>query len=111
MTFEEVENIESAGLHVFPIYQDGGYYLDYFKNTSQGTVDAQTAILAAERIGIPSNTTIYFAVDFDCYEYQIDTFIIPYFRRINLFFNSPENTKRYKVGFMRQDMSAQKLVN
>lgn len=98
LTFEEVENIESAGLHVFPIYQDGGYYLDYFKNTSQGTVDAQTAILAAERIGIPSNTTIYFAVDFDCYEYQIDTFIIPYFRRINLFFNSPENTKRYKVG-------------
>ena len=54
--------------------------------------------MAAERIGIPSNTTIYFAVDFDCYEYQIDTFIIPYFRRINLFFNSPENTKRYKVG-------------
>ena len=39
---------------------------------AQGSVDAQTAILAAERIGIPSGTTIYFAVDFDCYSYQIE---------------------------------------
>lgn len=98
LTLDEIENIKAAGLHVFPIYQDGGYYLEYFKKTSQGTVDAQTAILAAERIGIPENSTIYFAVDFDCYEYQINTFIIPYFRRINLLFNSEKNHKGYKVG-------------
>ena len=79
LTSTEVKNIENAGLSVFPIYQDGGYELNYFKDPSQGSVDAQTAILAAERIGIPSGTTIYFAVDFDCYSYQIDTFIIPYF--------------------------------
>ena len=98
LTLNEIEGIKAAGLCVFPIYQDGGYYLEYFKNPSQGAVDAQTAILAAERIGIPNNTTIYFAVDFDCYEYQIDSFIIPYFRRINLFFHSAKNTKKYKVG-------------
>ena len=98
LTLNEIEGIKAAGLCVFPIYQDGGYYLEYFKNPSQGAVDAQTAVLAAERIGIPNNTTIYFAVDFDCYEYQIDSFIIPYFRRINLFFHSAKNTKKYKVG-------------
>lgn len=98
ITSEEVKNIENAGLSVFPIYQDGGYELEYFKNTSQGSVDAQTAILAAKRIGIPRGTTIYFAVDFDCYSYQIDTFIIPYFRQIQMIFGSSTNDKNYKVG-------------
>ncbi|SEG02514.1 glycoside hydrolase domain-containing protein [Lachnospira multipara] len=98
MTHEEVANIENAGLSVFPIYQDGGYYLDYFKKPSQGSVDAKTAILAAERIGIPKGTTIYFAVDFDCYGYQIDTFIVPYFKKIKLCFNSSQNKKNYRVG-------------
>lgn len=30
ITFEEIENIKNAGLRVFPIYQDGGYELQYF---------------------------------------------------------------------------------
>lgn len=98
ITFDEAKYIELAGLSVFPIYQDGGYYLEYFQNSSKGSEDAQTAVLAAKRIGIPANTIIYFAVDFDCYEYQIDYFIVPYFRRINLFFNSEKNDKNYKVG-------------
>lgn len=98
LTSTEVKNIENAGLSVFPIYQDGGYELNYFKDPSQGSVDAQTAILAAERIGIPSGTTIYFAVDFDCYSYQIDTFIIPYFEQIHMIFFSSTNDKNYKVG-------------
>lgn len=98
MTLEEISYIEEAGLAVFPIYQDGGYYPEYFQNPSQGSVDAQTAVLAAERIGVPVNSTIYFAVDFDCYEYQIDSYIIPYFKCINIFFNSVKNYKKYKVG-------------
>lgn len=56
------------------------------------------AILAAERIGIPKGTTIYFAVDFDCYGYQIDTFIVPYFKKIKVCFNSSQNKKRYNIG-------------
>ena len=98
MTLEEIGYIEEAGLMVFPIYQDGGSYPGYFEKPTRGSVDAQTAALAAERIGVPENSTIYFAVDFDCYEYQIDSYIIPYFKCINIFFNSVKNYKRYKVG-------------
>ena len=36
LTSTEVKNIENAGLSVFPIYQDGGYELNYFKDPSQG---------------------------------------------------------------------------
>lgn len=98
LTLAEIKNIQNAGLCVFPIYQDGGYYLDYFKNSTQGTNDAQIAISAAQRIGVPANTTIYFAVDFDCYGEQIDSLIIPYFRRIKTVFNSQKNPKNYRIG-------------
>lgn len=98
ITFEEIKNIESAGLRVFPIYQDGGYKAEYFQNLRQGIVDAHTAITAAKRIGVPSGTTIYFAVDFDCYDYQMKSFIVPYFKKLNLVFNSETNNKKYKVG-------------
>lgn len=98
ITFEEIKNIESAGLRVFPIYQDGGYKVQYFQNQRQGIVDAHTAITAAKRIGVPSGTTIYFAVDFDCYDYQMKSFIVPYFQKLNFVFNSETNNKKYKVG-------------
>lgn len=98
MTFEEIENIKNAGLKVFPIYQDGGYRLDYFQDLRQGTADAHTAISAAKRIGIPSGTTIYFAVDFDCYGFQMTSFIVPYFRKLKMIFKSSTNTKNYKIG-------------
>lgn len=98
ITQEEARNIENAGLAVFPIYQDGGYYLDYFKDDRQGFSDAHTAILAAKRIGIPKGTTLYFAVDFDAYGYQISEFIIPYFRRLYSVFKSSYNDMEYKIG-------------
>lgn len=98
LTLAEIDNIKNAGLSIFPIYQDGGYYLEYFKNSTQGTNDAQIAISAAKRIGIPENTTIYFAVDFDCYGEQIDSLIIPYFVKVKTVFNSQINSKNYKIG-------------
>lgn len=98
LTLDEIKNIENAGLSVFALYQDGGYYLEYFQNKNQGSSDALTAINAAEKIGLPQGATIYFAVDFDAYEYQIDDFIIPYFQMINWIFNSTMNPKRYRVG-------------
>lgn len=98
ITFEEIENIKNAGLRVFPIYQDGGYQLSYFQDLKQGTVDAHTAISAAKRIGVPEGTVIYFAVDFDCYSYQMTSFIVPYFKKLNLVFKSSTNSKNYKIG-------------
>lgn len=99
MTVTEIKNIRNAGLSIFPIYQDGGYYPEYFSKTMQGSTDAITAIQKAERLGFTSGTVIYFAVDFDCLEYQTEALIIPYFQQINLIFKSPGlNKKNYKVG-------------
>ncbi len=98
ITFEEIENIKNAGLKVFPIYQDGGYQLSYFQDLRQGTVDAYTAISAAKRVGVPKGSVIYFSVDFDCYDYQMRQFVVPYFSKVNSVFRSSKNTNKYKVG-------------
>lgn len=81
LTVEEEQIILNAGLRFFPIYQDGGTRLDYFAE-SQGTKDGQTAIDAAVKLGIPKDTIIYFAVDFDAIESQVKSNIIPYFRAV-----------------------------
>lgn len=111
LTLEEINYIENAGLNVFPIYQAGGYNLEYFQNLSQGAIDAQNAIIAAENIGVPDNTIIYFAVDFDCYERQINSYIIPYFKRINLAFRSEINKKHYRVGIYAPRYVCTKVSN
>lgn len=77
MTFDELGLLQSRGIRVFPIYQDGGASPEYF-GKEQGINDAREAILATYRLGFPEGTTIYFAVDFDVYDYQISQLIIPY---------------------------------
>lgn len=98
LTPGEIKRIMNAGLRIFPIYQDGGYYLRYFQNTSRGTSDAATAIKAAKRLGFPLGTIIYFAVDFDCLPHETDAYIVDYFEQINAVFSSMINTSQYKVG-------------
>ncbi|WP_304736946.1 glycoside hydrolase domain-containing protein [Dubosiella newyorkensis] len=95
----EIDLLTENGLSIFPIYQDGGSYLDYFRQTLQGSYDAVTAINTAQRLGFKNGTVIYFAVDFDCLEYQTKNYIVPYFQQIkNAFRQSQINPKGYKIG-------------
>lgn len=98
ITKDEARYLKEAGLSVFPIYQNGGWYLNYFKDICQGAYDAEKATKAAIDIGIPAGTVIYFAVDFDCLGYETETYVIPYFQKLKLFFDSPRNTMNYKLG-------------
>ena len=98
LTVSEINEITSAGMKIFPIYQDGGTYLEYFQRYEQGFYDAITAIEAAKRLGFSTGTYIYFAVDFDCLEYQAVDYVLPYFKQIYSVFSSDINTKNYKVG-------------
>lgn len=98
LTPAEISRITTAGLRIFPIYQDGGTNIDYFKNAERGSSDAYTAIDAAKRLGFPAGSTIYFAVDFDCLPDETDAYIVPYFNNINGVFNLTYNDQMYKVG-------------
>ncbi|MCY9298030.1 DUF1906 domain-containing protein [Bacillus inaquosorum] len=100
LTSEELSVIVDAGLKVFPIYQDGGYESSYFVK-DQGTRDAYSAASAARRLGFPSGTTIYFAVDFDAYDYEVTDKIIPYFQEIKSAFTKVQTfstAPKYEIG-------------
>lgn len=82
LTIAEEQIILDIGLRFFPIYQNGGTSLDYFSE-DKGKSDATAAVEAAVALGIPQDTIIYFAVDFDAMESQVNSNIIPYFRGVH----------------------------
>ena len=82
LTRQEAEVILDAGLRFFPIYQTSARENAYF-TPQKGTADAKAAIAAALALGIPKDTIIYFAVDFDAMDYQITSNIIPYFQAVH----------------------------
>lgn len=82
ITREEAQIIFDAGLRFFPIYQTNGTKEAYFTE-AQGTADAYAAIEAAQKLGIPHDTIIYFAVDFDSDDGDITNYVIPYFAKIH----------------------------
>lgn len=93
LTIEELQNLFEAGISVFPIYQDGGWYEEYF-TSEQGSTDAKIAGQTAYDLGIPVGTTVYFAVDVDVQDGNIPGTIIPYFNSVFLSLKD----YRYEVG-------------
>ncbi len=92
LTEEEITIIEDAGLKVFPIFQTYGRKAEYFTQP-QGQQDAMDAREAAQKLGFPTSTTIYFAVDYDVLTAEISTYILPYFTGVNQVMGAS-----YKVG-------------
>lgn len=96
LTTEEISIIFNAGLRFFPIYQTSANYVSYFTE-SQGISDAQSAYQHATNLGIPEGAIIYFAVDCDPQNSEIDNYIDPYFTNV---FSTMVNTynNKYKIG-------------
>jgi peptidoglycan hydrolase-like protein with peptidoglycan-binding domain len=78
----ELATIFSNGLTVFPIFQEGGTGTEYF-NYEKGVAAARRAHLAAASFGFKTGTTIYFAVDFDALQDQVEDYVVPHFQGIN----------------------------
>lgn len=95
LTAAEIQIIFDAGLNFFPIYETSSTYESYF-TPSQAVTDAAAAITKAKQLGLPKNTIIYFAVDFDAMDYQITNSILPYFNVIKYYFDL-STTKTYSI--------------
>lgn len=101
----ELSVIFNAGLKAFLIYQKNNRLINDFSYSS-GKQAALEASGAAMKYMVPEGTTIYFAVDLDVYEDQIDTYIIPYFRGINDYISN-----RYKVGIYGPRLVCSRVAN
>jgi peptidoglycan hydrolase-like protein with peptidoglycan-binding domain len=99
MTTTEIDLIIDSDLSIIPIYQTYGGDVDYYTQT-QGVEDAKSAEEAARKFGIPEGSTIYFAVDYDAYDFQVTEAIIPYFQKISETMDSLNGgySGVYKVG-------------
>lgn len=94
----ELQRIIDEGLCMFPIFQENGRQASDFTELN-GENHGKLAIEAAAKKGIPSNSIIYFAVDYDVLDDEITSNIIPYFKGINSIFDTPSiNIYGYKVG-------------
>ncbi|MFY1632760.1 glycoside hydrolase domain-containing protein [Solwaraspora sp. WMMB335] len=77
----EPQTILDAGLRFFPIFQYNGTQLfnfTYAKGYDQGLIAHQKA----DEHRIPTGTCIYFAVDFDALDVDIDAGVKPYFQGV-----------------------------
>lgn len=91
----ELKTIFDAGLKVFPIYQDNARQLSDF-TYSTGYMHALNAHTLAVGYGFNRGTTIYFAVDYDATQEEIDSAIVPYFHGVAA--GLAYNGKRYIHG-------------
>lgn len=76
-THTEIQTILDGGMKFLLIYEDGGYVETYY-SASTGRKDAQIAVAAALELGLPTGTVVYFAVDVDLLEGDIEGTVIPY---------------------------------
>jgi peptidoglycan hydrolase-like protein with peptidoglycan-binding domain len=91
----ELNTIFSAGLKVLPVYQDNARLISDF-TYSQGYQHAIRAHQLAAGYGFNRGTVIYFAVDYDATQEDIDAAIIPYFQGVQAGLAS--NGKKYVHG-------------
>lgn len=77
LTKAEMTAIFNAGLRLFAIYQEGGAYLERYTK-ALGKEDAAKAIAAAKALDIPMREYIYFAVDYDVLDGNIEGYLDRY---------------------------------
>ncbi|PPH23166.1 hypothetical protein C5C31_08035 [Rathayibacter rathayi] len=77
----ELEVITGAGLRVFPIFQEGGEAVEDF-SYARGFTAGQKAHAAARGYGFTAGVTIYFAVDVDALESEVNSAVVPHFQGV-----------------------------
>jgi Domain of unknown function (DUF1906) len=77
----EADTLRRAGLAIVLVYEDGPTTPSYF-SFGRGQMDGARAANQAKVLDAPGNTTIYFAVDYDASEDDIDGVITQYFQGV-----------------------------
>lgn len=78
LTRAEAQGISDAGMPLIVVWEAQGNLYSSFGRV-QGAADAAAAMQQARACGQPTGTTIFFAVDFDATQAQIDAGITDYF--------------------------------
>jgi Rv2525c-like, glycoside hydrolase-like domain len=82
LTQAEAELISASGMELVAVYEDGPTSYSYF-SAARGTADANGAMQQAAAVGQPEGSAIYFTVDYDAAQSDIEGNITAYFQAID----------------------------
>lgn len=94
---EEIQAMKTAGIDLLPIHQrveNSVSWMTYDYGYIRGTEAAHRA----QVLGLPANSVVYFAVDFDAYGATVDGPVRDFFRGINAAVNEVAQTYPMRVG-------------
>ena len=99
LSLAEARSLTDASIQIGALWQAGGDHLSYFSR-AQGCADGAAAYLMAHSvITQPSGSAIYFAVDFNPGDEDIDGAVTSYFEGINQAFQAAgPGEASYKIG-------------
>lgn len=100
----ELKRIIDGDMSFFPIFQEYSTKLSHF-TAENGARHGREAYQYAMRLGIPA-TVIYFAVDVDVMDYQVDSNILPYFKAV-----TGSLAGDYLVGIYASRNVCQRVIN
>jgi hypothetical protein len=111
LSLGEARALCAAGLQIGAVWEAGGTHVGYFTR-AQGLADGACAWrMARETIGQPFGSAIYFAVDFDPTQADVDGAIGAYFTGVNAaFYVAGEGEPSYKVGVYGSGLCCAALV-
>lgn len=96
ITSPELDNLRSAGLRLFPIHQRYNNSVETM-TYEVGQTHGREALERCRCLGLPADSLIFFAVDFDPVGEIIQGPVVDFFRGVNDVMNSALSIK-YKVG-------------
>lgn len=99
LTEEEVQLITKSGLYIVSIFEKNPTHREYF-TAAQGKKDAAEAIKLAKQLGQTPGKPIYFTVDFDAKEEEVEGCINVYLQAVKVEFDSniDNREKHYTLG-------------
>ncbi len=98
LTASEAKVLSAAGLQVVALWESASDRPSYF-TYSHGVRDAAAAYAEALQVGQPTSTPIYFAVDFDASEAEIENQVAAYFEGLAAGFKAASrNGERFAIG-------------
>lgn len=101
----EAAELARAGLSVACVYQDRGRQVEDF-GSARGEEDATSALTFAGQVGQPPGSAVYFAVDEDLSQAQIQSAVLPYFRSVERTFKAAgQGTAYLKIGVYGSGLS------
>ena len=107
----EAEAILNAGMTVAVVHQAAGDHPAAFSHDSAIADATYSRDYASKVIGQPAGSAIYFAVDFDADQRDVNNRIVPYFRAVRSVLQSSDELPNYSVGAYGDGVTLETLLD